>query len=250
MTTYSRPYDNLGYALHKFTEEELAPIWAEINSIMADPTGVHTMNHELAGNIEKEFALTSTHDYIERLISPLVWQYNNDFNYPNSLEVVAASKPLKLDRPWVNIMKKHEFNPMHNHSGVMSFVIWMKVPYTLASEFEAAPHVPRGTNLAGQFALHYVDTMGQIKSHGIPADNEFEGVVCLFPSMMNHSVYPFYSSDDYRISVAGNLVFDLDHKGDEDNNKYNTGAAWVDNEPSAHVLSSEASAQKIFVATK
>lgn len=250
MITYSRPFNNLGYALHKFTDEELAPIWAEINAIQADPTGIHTMNHELAGNIEKEFQLTTSHDHIERLIGPLVWQYNNEFNYPNSLEVMAASKPLRLDRPWVNIMKKHEFNPMHNHSGVMSFVIWMKVPYTMDSEFNAAPFVPRSTNLAGQFALHYVDTLGQIKTHGIPADKQFEGVVCLFPSMMNHSVYPFYSSDEYRISVAGNMVFNLDHNEDRTDGKYNTDSPWVEHEPSAHILSSEASAQKIFVATK
>lgn len=209
MTAYSRPYNNIGYALHKFTDLELAPIWAEIKSIQADATGIHTMNHELAGNIEQEFALTDTHKYIEQLIMPLCDEYNRQFDYPNRLEVIPSKRPLKLDRPWVNLMKKHEFNPMHNHSGVMSFVLWLRVPYTLASEFEAMPHTPRGTNLAGQFALHYVDALGQIKSHMITADKEYEGVVCLFPSSMNHSVYPFYSTDELRISVAGNLVFDL-----------------------------------------
>jgi hypothetical protein len=209
MIHYSKPYNNLGYALHKFTEEELAPIWAEVNKIRKDPTGVHTMNHELAGNIEKEFALTDTHNYIEQLIMPLCDEYNRDFNYPNSLEVIPTKRNLRLDRPWVNMMKKHEFNPMHNHSGVMSFVLWLSVPYTLDDEFNSAPHVPRSTNLSGQFALHYVDALGQIKSHNIPADKEYTGVVCLFPSMMNHSVYPFYSTDELRISIAGNLVFDL-----------------------------------------
>ena len=209
MISYTRQFNNLGYALHKFTAEELAPIWQEINSIQANAEGVHTMNHELAGNIEKEYALTQSHEHIEQLIMPLVDEYNREFNYPARLEVIPTKRSLRLDRPWVNLMKRHEFNPMHNHSGVMSFVLWMRVPYTLASEFEAAPHVPRGTNLAGQFALHYVDALGQIKSQNIPADQEYEGVVCLFPSMMNHSVYPFYSTDLLRISVAGNLVFDL-----------------------------------------
>jgi hypothetical protein len=27
----------------------------------------------------------------------------------------------------------------------------------------------------------------------------------LFPAKMMHTVYPFYSSDDFRISISGNL---------------------------------------------
>ena len=31
----------------------------------------------------------------------------------------------------------------------------------------------------------------------------------IFPACVNHGVYPFYTSDDYRVSVAGNFKFDI-----------------------------------------
>jgi hypothetical protein len=34
-----------------------------------------------------------------------------------------------------------------------------------------------------------------------------ENTLLLFPAKLTHAVYPFYSSDDYRISVSGNVVF-------------------------------------------
>ena len=39
----------------------------------------------------------------------------------------------------------------------------------------------------------------------LPIDKAWEGTMILFPSSLNHNVYPFYTSDDYRISISGNL---------------------------------------------
>jgi len=33
----------------------------------------------------------------------------------------------------------------------------------------------------------------------------------MFPSLLAHCVYPFYTSDDYRISISGNIKFDSDN---------------------------------------
>jgi hypothetical protein len=41
----------------------------------------------------------------------------------------------------------------------------------------------------------------------LPVDKTWENVIVLFPAGLTHSVSPFYSSDDYRISVAGNIKF-------------------------------------------
>jgi len=221
------PFQNVGYALHRFSDEELQPIWNEINEIINDDTGIHKMNDELVGNLLYEYELTKTYDHIQNLITPCIWEYNNIFNYPNNLEVLKEAKMLKLDRPWVNIMQKHEYNPIHNHSGVMSFVIWMKVPYTMEEEKAAKPYVPKHSNIAGHFALHYVDTLGYIKTETIPVDSSYNGVMCLFPASMHHSVFPYYSSDDYRVTVAGNFIFDLSTEDQETLGKYDTAAAWT-----------------------
>jgi hypothetical protein len=40
-------------------------------------------------------------------------------------------------------------------------------------------------------------------------DNTWEGKMALFPADLNHIVYPFYTSEDYRISISGNVGFKL-----------------------------------------
>ena len=41
-------------------------------------------------------------------------------------------------------------------------------------------------------------------------DKTWEGTIVMFPSWLNHSVYPFYTSDDYRISISGNIVVKIE----------------------------------------
>ena len=45
----------------------------------------------------------------------------------NRLEPTRVS--LILESFWANYQYKHEFNPVHDHGGAFSFVIWMKIPY-------------------------------------------------------------------------------------------------------------------------
>jgi hypothetical protein len=56
------------------------------------------------------------------------------------------------------------------------------------------------------FNFHYTDAMGTIRNQILPVDKSFEGKLVLFPGNMNHSVTPFYTSDEYRITVSGNIV--------------------------------------------
>lgn len=46
---------------------------------------------------------------------------------------------------------------------------------------------------------------GEIREVEFPVDKLYEGQIFLFPSCLQHMVYPFTSSDDYRISISGNL---------------------------------------------
>ena len=34
----------------------------------------------------------------------------------------------ELNNFWVNYQKQYEFNPLHDHSGIYSFVIFVKIP--------------------------------------------------------------------------------------------------------------------------
>ena len=112
---------------------------------------------------------------------------------------------LELYTYWANIQKKHEFNPMHMHDGVYSFAIWLKVPYNIEDELKS-PSVNR-SNMprAGLFSFIYTNIFGEIREAEFPVDRSFEGTIFLFPSCLPHMVYPFTSSNEYRISISGNL---------------------------------------------
>jgi hypothetical protein len=196
-------YNNIGYGLHKFTSEELQPIWDEINTLdhnLETPTGL--VNHKCS------LKLSMAH--VEQLVGQQIAEFNWANNWPNRMKILKEPTPLKLSELWVNWMSRHEFSSIHKHDGVMSFVIWLTVPYTLESELAARPHVPDYINFGGQFALHYTDSLGQISTKFLPVYNDWESTLCLFPAGTSHSVFPYYSSNQLRVSVAGNFTFDTD----------------------------------------
>jgi hypothetical protein len=92
---------------------------------------------------------------------------------------------------------------------VFSFVIWAKIPYNLKNETALSPGVNSAQPLAGHFAFYYTNSLGNLCHFAIPADETMENMLLIFPSKLNHSVYPFYSSEDFRISVSGNVVFQV-----------------------------------------
>ena len=50
--------------------------------------------------------------------------------------------PIKVETTWVNYMKKTEFNPLHRHGGLFSFVIFIQIPYDLSEEDKVFPDTP------------------------------------------------------------------------------------------------------------
>ena len=103
---------------------------------------------------------------------------------------------------WVNWMRKHDFNPPHDHQGLYSFVIWHKIPYNLEDELRHYPKVKAEDARTSMFVF-----MGDQAQLALPLDKCHEGYMVIFPSTLKHYVAPFYTSDDYRVSFAGNISF-------------------------------------------
>jgi len=203
-------FNNFGFTAVHLTEEAVFPIKEEINSIRENfDTGIKH-NEYLAGNISKEFTLIKSAKYIERLILPYIFEYDKSFNILKDFTVVNKKLPIVLENAWVNFQKKHEFNPVHNHTGIMSFVIWINIPYDLEEEMTNSPGANSNKNSPGAFEFQYTSTLGNICAHTIHVDKSLENALIIFPAKMCHTVYPFYTSDDYRISVSGNFIFKSD----------------------------------------
>jgi len=194
-------FDNFGFTKHQFKIDELIPLKEEILYIEKNFDAAVPYNSGLLGNIRREYALQTSVKYLESLVLPYANGYIQHF-YKNKMQ---GNSKLFLKSAWVNFQKKYEFNPMHMHSGLLSFVLWIKIPYDMKTELQLSPGVNAAENMAGSFNFIYTDTMGGINTHKIEADKSMENTLIIFPAEMRHCVYPFYSSDEHRISVSGNF---------------------------------------------
>ena len=106
--------------------------------------------------------------------------------------------------------EKYEYNPIHFHKGLYSWVFWYQIPYTLESELKSQPLSPNFKDDCQHGQFHFVSSRnrGGIDTTNIPCYNESEGTLLFFPSSLEHTVYPFFSSNDYRITIAGNIHLD------------------------------------------
>lgn len=202
-------FGDIGFLTVKFTEEELSPIKQEVAFIQQDFDRHfrYDMTSRLAGHLRREFSLQSSAKYLEELIRPHLQTFDNEFGYLSSVMTNSDRNELSLYETWVNYQSKYEFNPVHTHSGVYSFALWLSIPYTMDQEMGFNPGAWSNSPQAGCFAFHYLNSLGRLRTHLIPADKSYENTMVIFPATLPHSVNPFYSSDEYRISVSGNFVW-------------------------------------------
>ena len=201
-------FPNFGYLSGKFTDEDLAPVRAEVEKIKANFESSSKFNGDLAGNIKKEYLLNDSKNHVYQLLAPLIQKYEDSFpGFYKILNTLTDNVPLVLDYLWVNFQKKHEFNPAHDHAGVMSFVIWLDIPYTKKEEELVSPGLNSNKNCSGDFEFQYIDTLGRVNYETIEMSKEMENHFVLFPASTSHCVYPFFSTDEYRVSVSGNLRY-------------------------------------------
>lgn len=208
--TRAEYFKNIGYLKHTFAEEELSFLRKEVNDIKMDFTAHidDLANKKLAGNIEHEYDLHKSVSKLEDLLFPFFNIFNEEFKYMNDIKLMTDDVPIILSQSWVNFQKKTEFNPVHNHSGIVSFTLYLDVPYDIEDEKKLASSVNSNSNVPGHFSFFYTNSMGHIIPEVIPVDKKYRNVLLMFPSKMMHCVYPFYTSDEYRISVSGNFSLD------------------------------------------
>jgi hypothetical protein len=176
------------------------------------------LNEELAGAIDDEFVLPSSsllNDYIRHLF---YIYFQKDEMYSRAIQGLfprQENMSIKItnDDAWVNFQKKGEYNPIHGHSGILSWVIWYKIPYDRQIEKHAGPGKKEEGLPHGQFHF-YTPSFGlgncpTVMGWGLDVDYRWEGTIAMFPSNLQHQVFPFYTSDEERITIAGNLYIDV-----------------------------------------
>ena len=202
----------IGYQIYDVPDEVYETVYNETNEMIAN-NFKHCIpyNKELVGNISKEFQIIKSVPILDHYISLATPIYFSNY-HDNELSKKKFKIHKKEQRSavWVNFQQKGEVNPIHRHTGLLSFVMYIKIPYNIEDEQKHPSNNNSDGPALGCFQFIYVDQYapGGITTHTLPTDKKYEKKMIIFSASLNHTVYPFLTSDEYRISVAGNIVID------------------------------------------
>ena len=191
---------NHSWLEYKLNQQELDYVWRCIDNKKGD------YKRQLAGNIEASNLLMDRSDWFFRnTIRPLIHEYESKVGCLGNEFPLNQKFPYHMNTFWVNYQKKNEFNPLHNHGGIYSFVIWLKIPTSYFQQNKHRRSATSNSPSASVFQFVYTDILGRIRNYPYELCPEDEGKMVFFPAALKHEVYPFYDSDETRISVAGNI---------------------------------------------
>lgn len=162
------------------------------------------------GQISTSLQLIDEDNYFyNNVLNSFLFSYQQNFH--NFVDSIGTTKVHKycLNAFWANFQNKHEFNPIHRHIGaVYSFVVWMNIPTDWREQHELSIFKNTREKSASNFDFVYTDILGNIRTHSFLLDKSCNGKMVFFPAGLNHTVYPFYNSNEERISISGNIALD------------------------------------------
>ena len=206
MELIARSLPNNGVIEGKLPDDDIKNLWKLIDEAKKKP---EDMRNTLAGNINSSIRLDAQSPLIETFINETLNSFVNkhmEAYGATNRPIMKEGQTLAVNSLWVNFQRQTEFNPMHDHAGVYSFVIWMQIP----TSFEEQRKLPIAINSnastqISNFAFTYTDILGNICSFIYNMEKQAEGFMVLFPASLHHLVSPFYDNDGERISISGNI---------------------------------------------
>lgn len=117
--------------------------------------------------------------------------------WADHLECPSNEMNWHINTLWVNYMQQYDFNPLHDHSGNVSFIIYLNDVSELKTEKERFNLTNTGP-IPGSVSFCHNDQ----RKYFFPNKGQF----FMFPSNTLHTVIPFKSKVT-RISVSGNIIF-------------------------------------------
>ena len=169
------------------------------------PKDVGSGNKKLAGILEdqrnydkedKEWFIKEFQPYVDEYVEGGCRLARTKYSEPQ------WTKSFSLLGLWINYMKERESNPEHVHTGMLSWVIYLKTPDLVEErkKYEGTSYGPGGI-----LFKYGENSPTKWAEHTVAYDPE-PGYMWMFPCMLRHEVIPFKTPGE-RISVSGNLYF-------------------------------------------
>jgi hypothetical protein len=204
MNIEPKNFTSIGYLETKLNKDEMSYLWSLVKN------HAESVKYRLVGHISNSFKLVDTDNWF---FNTVVLKHCEAFAhyFTNTLGdsiPISQKHPYFLEAFWVNFQKQGEFNPLHNHYGVYSFVIWMNIPTDFEEQNKKPIAQDSNDKLVSAFTINYIDPIGRPAHIRYKLDKSYEGTMLFFPSQLPHCVYPFYDCDEDRISISGNIALD------------------------------------------
>lgn len=167
------------------------------------------MQKNLAGHIQKEYYFNNEHKQIFlegtwKIFENYVEEVTKRRGTANNGETIPIPN-IRLENLWINFMEAGEFNPIHTHSGDISFVIYCKVPEGIKEEvknFKGRHGGPGTIDFVYGQPSHPIRLDWISNYNFLPEKNDFY----IFPAWLSHTVAP-YKTKEQRVSISGNIDF-------------------------------------------
>ena len=197
---------NLGWLQIELHEKEINYLWKLIKN-KKDNT-----KHRLVGHIDSSYTIVDKDNWFyDYVIKYCIQSYSKHFQDLGKKVPISKIHPYYLDHLWVNFQKQNEFNPLHNHNGIYSFVIWLKIPTYHEEQNKNPIAANANTQKISQFNFVYTDILGKINCYEYKMNPNIEGTMLFFPSELLHGVNPFYNCSDDRVSISGNVLLNSEY---------------------------------------
>ena len=193
--------NNLGIA----TFDELdANIIDYLKTQIKNKKKLENANTFLAGHIKDEYDIKITNNY-SNYICHCIGTHSITREHLKKIDILSKDLLIILSKSWINFQKKYEFNPLHDHRGIFSFIIFMQIPYKIEEEFKIYSNATSKHTSCLSFV--HTNMYGDIVDTTCSVDESYLYKMLIFPAKLKHMVYPFYTSDKERITVSGNVTF-------------------------------------------
>jgi hypothetical protein len=145
---------------------------------------------------DKEWFIKEFQPYIDTYVEGSCKWTRTHYSEP------SWTKSFSLLGLWINYMKEREYNPEHVHTGMLTWVIYLKTPDLVAErkKYPGSSYGPGG--ILFKYGEH---TPTKWAEHTFAYDPE-PGYMWIFPCPLRHEVIPFRTPGE-RVSVSGNLYF-------------------------------------------
>ena len=182
-------------------EETLQSLNKYVDDIIKDSDKIKKLDHgsDLAGNVNQEFFLET------EFMKSIKWA---EFLASACKEWLKHEQNKKLQsfqiiKSWIVRQFKHEYNPIHWHSGHISGAGFLKLPKSFG-DFKQKKQNKK--YCGGHLELIHGSRMflSSSKFEIIPQVGDFY----FFPNYLMHTVYPFKDTDEERRSISFNATID------------------------------------------